>query len=384
MAEESLSIREAAAELAVNERSVRRWCDIGKLRCLRTPGGYYRIRRADLEAFRATLATSASSGPSPVLKNLQEQIKERELRIQDRKLARDERKLDAEDAKEEQAKRKAEAEERAQAQRDEQDRARRRAQQKWRAVAEGWAEDHIPEGVPPTLKVRYYQTVKRTLDACELLAGVPDQAMTTIEAAAEEIFGPWKQQQQADEQQRQAQARATWMEQQVNEAWTWFGSRFHLEGLTVLDAELRAALRLEISDTMRGLGPDSSWGALHQAREQAVNGVLAVAAHREKTEAATTSPAPAAVAPAAVAPAAQGSIERLLREIGPYMENLRSKGWLPGLEASDVADMAHRWESQARGYLEGVVRENERAWSEAELREKLRDWLDRRLGLEVG
>jgi excisionase family DNA binding protein len=52
LADEELTVRQAAEELGVNEESVRRWLRHGELRgyMLATKLGY-RIRRADLDAF---------------------------------------------------------------------------------------------------------------------------------------------------------------------------------------------------------------------------------------------------------------------------------------------------------------------------------------------
>lgn len=49
---DALTSQEAADLLGVNQSSVKRWADQGKLRCLRTPGGHRRFSLQDVESFR--------------------------------------------------------------------------------------------------------------------------------------------------------------------------------------------------------------------------------------------------------------------------------------------------------------------------------------------
>ena len=46
-----LTVSEAAKHLRCTPESVRRWIGEGKLPAQRLPGGYFRIRHVDLEAF---------------------------------------------------------------------------------------------------------------------------------------------------------------------------------------------------------------------------------------------------------------------------------------------------------------------------------------------
>lgn len=48
-----LSPVEAADILGVHEDTLKRWAKNGKIRASRTPGGWWRFERADLDAFRA-------------------------------------------------------------------------------------------------------------------------------------------------------------------------------------------------------------------------------------------------------------------------------------------------------------------------------------------
>lgn len=50
MADEILTAAEAAALLAVTDRTVRNWADTGKLAYIDLPSGQRRFRRSDIEA----------------------------------------------------------------------------------------------------------------------------------------------------------------------------------------------------------------------------------------------------------------------------------------------------------------------------------------------
>lgn len=45
------TVTEVAARLRCGASTVRGWCELGLLPALRTPGGHYRVRAADLRAF---------------------------------------------------------------------------------------------------------------------------------------------------------------------------------------------------------------------------------------------------------------------------------------------------------------------------------------------
>ena len=47
-----ISTEEAARLLGVSQQSVRKWCQSGKIKAKTTPGGFYKIERAELERFR--------------------------------------------------------------------------------------------------------------------------------------------------------------------------------------------------------------------------------------------------------------------------------------------------------------------------------------------
>ena len=55
-----LTLGQASRVLGVDESTMRRWTDSGKIRCFRTPGGHRRFAEADLEAI------IAGHGPQPV------------------------------------------------------------------------------------------------------------------------------------------------------------------------------------------------------------------------------------------------------------------------------------------------------------------------------
>ncbi|HEX2711038.1 MAG TPA: helix-turn-helix domain-containing protein, partial [Candidatus Acidoferrales bacterium] len=208
----------AAAELlGVDQRTIRRMVRDERLPAHRTAGGRYLFRRADVEAHLARRdnregATTTPAGPS----NLQAMRDDTALINATADNLQAKKRLAGIEA-DEQAKQDAEAaqhaEETARAERARQDRAEQRQRDEYRAEAERLSEDYIPEDAPLTLSVRYHQTVKRVLDECGFLDGIPRAAMDQIEAAAKEIFAPW-------ELQRQTEASATWLAQVNRDAIT--------------------------------------------------------------------------------------------------------------------------------------------------------------------
>jgi excisionase family DNA binding protein len=208
----------AAAELlGVDQRTIRRMVRDERLPAHRTAGGRYLFRRADVEAHLARRdnregATTTSAGPS----NLQAMRDDTALINATADNLQAKKRLAGIEA-DEQAKQDAEAaqhaEETARAERARQERAEQRQRDEYRAAAERLSEDYIPEDAPLTLSVRYHQTVKRVLDECGFLDGIPRAAMDQIEAAAKEIFAPW-------ELQRQTEERATWLAQVNRDAIT--------------------------------------------------------------------------------------------------------------------------------------------------------------------
>lgn len=55
MNDDVLTTPEVAAIFKVSTRTVTQWANTGKLASFRTPGGNHRFRRADVEAFAATV-----------------------------------------------------------------------------------------------------------------------------------------------------------------------------------------------------------------------------------------------------------------------------------------------------------------------------------------
>jgi len=204
--------------LGVDKRTIRRMVASKRLRSYPTASGQHRFRLQDVEALagRANPGENAPTprGSSSITQAMREEVEQLRLEAEKRQAKKRIAEMDAETAKEGRAQRDAEVEQRAQAKRAEQE---DRERKKYRTQAERWSEEYIPEAAPPTLKVQFRQTVKRTLDEYELLNGVPDAVMDAIEAAAAEIFGPWEQERQAQERaaerEHQAQARAAWLAQ---------------------------------------------------------------------------------------------------------------------------------------------------------------------------
>ena len=98
MDKESLSAGEAARELGVSPRTLRRLCSLGRLPSFLTPGGQVRVWRNHLDAYLQGLPPKAAGPPSPVLENKREALQGLSLELQERRLRRDLRKLDDEDA----------------------------------------------------------------------------------------------------------------------------------------------------------------------------------------------------------------------------------------------------------------------------------------------
>ena len=59
-----LRLGEAAAELGVSPNTLRRWSDLGKLTCYRSPGGHRRYRRRDVEALLRAEDPASVATPS--------------------------------------------------------------------------------------------------------------------------------------------------------------------------------------------------------------------------------------------------------------------------------------------------------------------------------
>lgn len=60
-----LSPRDAAALLSVHEDTVKRWAKAGSLKGFRTPGGWWRFCRADIDAFISASQSVAAEDEVP-------------------------------------------------------------------------------------------------------------------------------------------------------------------------------------------------------------------------------------------------------------------------------------------------------------------------------
>ncbi len=70
MNDQIFSSKEVAAMLGVNESSIKRWADSGKMRCIKTPGGHRKFRLSDLQEFLVTTKFSGIPFSNPITENL--------------------------------------------------------------------------------------------------------------------------------------------------------------------------------------------------------------------------------------------------------------------------------------------------------------------------
>ena len=94
---DSVSATEAARKLNISSRSFRRLAEAGKIPTFRTPGGYVRVRRLDLDAFKSLSSSIVPAIPSRV-DSAREENQMLSLELQHKKLRRDLRRVDEEDA----------------------------------------------------------------------------------------------------------------------------------------------------------------------------------------------------------------------------------------------------------------------------------------------
>lgn len=60
----NLSASAAAAVIGVHEDTIKRWAAAGELHAIRTPGGWWRFRRSDLDAYLAQGGTRVQETPA--------------------------------------------------------------------------------------------------------------------------------------------------------------------------------------------------------------------------------------------------------------------------------------------------------------------------------
>ena len=163
---ESLSAGEAARELGISSRTLRRLCSTGQLPSFSTPGGQVRVWRAQLDAYRQGLYPRSGSAPSSAVENRRETLQNLTLELQERRLRRDLKKLEDDDAdaerhrgasiEAEQLRSRAtieQAREQREAREEQHEREREQAEadQRWQQWADAWLEfalKSLPHSAP--------------------------------------------------------------------------------------------------------------------------------------------------------------------------------------------------------------------------------------------
>jgi excisionase family DNA binding protein len=216
----SLSAGEAARELGVSSRTLRRLCSTGQIASFRTPGGQIRVWRNHLDAFLQGSPSKSASVRSP-LDSKREDLQSLTLEIRERRLRRDLQKLENEEAEaerqrassisaEELRNRAALEESRVRREELEEQRAEERRQQEadeeWQQWADAWLQfalKSLPTGVPREFVLRVQHSVEEALRT----AG-PARPRTIVEhlvlVAVEKAIEPWKRQLEIEKAIKQA------------------------------------------------------------------------------------------------------------------------------------------------------------------------------------
>jgi excisionase family DNA binding protein len=213
--QDSVSATEAARELNSSSRSLRRLAEAGKIRSFRTPGGYIRIRRADLDAYKQSLSSSSVPGVPSRVDSGREDVQMLSLELQQRRLRRDLQRLDEEDAEAERKRAEAVAAEQVRSQealeqaRRERAERERREEEEWEKQAEfeyrqQWADSWLEYGLrslDPNLSPEFVLQIQPAIE--ESLKTVSPTRPTAIVqqlvlAAIQRIVGPWRRQQEIE------------------------------------------------------------------------------------------------------------------------------------------------------------------------------------------
>jgi excisionase family DNA binding protein len=217
---DSVSAGEAARQLGISSRSLRRLCSTGHLPSFRTPGGQVRVRRKHLDAYAQGDDIGNSVAPSRV-DGKREELQSLNLELQERRLRRDLKRLDEEDAEverkraamisAEESRNKAAIEE-SRLLREEREQERleeeqqREADEEWQQWADSWLEYGL-KSLPANLPREFVLQVRPAIE--EALRTVsPTRPRTITEqlvlAAIQRAVEPWKRQQEVEKAIKQA------------------------------------------------------------------------------------------------------------------------------------------------------------------------------------
>ncbi len=214
---DSLSAGEAARELGISVRTLRRLCSIEGLPSFKTPGGQIRVRRNDVDAYRqgAVTQTAPIAGVSSgIVESKRESVQALNLEVQERRVKRELKRFDDEDAETERRRETSDriVLEQLRLQRERESQLREQEQQRAAAArqrrqwVDGWMQfalQSIPQDAPQDVALDVRQAVEETLEDL-----VPTQPQSVVQrlvlAAVERGLKPWRRRQEIERAFREA------------------------------------------------------------------------------------------------------------------------------------------------------------------------------------
>lgn len=342
-----LSVRHAAERLSLSTRSVQRLCDSGRLPFRRTEGGHIRIPAEAVEAYVRVGLIQDRRLPeaSTPLQAKREAIEAKKIELQELELndlleEKRGEKADrtAERQREEEARQQRIRAEQREAEREEN--ARRKAQEREEQIAY-WIADACAE-LPEDLPAEYIPPIRQAIrDALAVVTFYepPDIIQRIAWSARDRMLAPWRRE-------KEARAHAAWLKKQQDEVWRDLLLAWP-SGFPRDDEAARVALDQAVPSAMQSLGPDSSWAEQADARQKAVEQV--VAPYRR--------------------------VARAIRVLRPHLQRRHAEGFLPvQFSPQDLELLARLTEPKLRRYLETEGRKCELTDEKAE--QLARDFID--------
>jgi len=206
--QESVSANEAARELNLSSRSFRRLAAAGKIPSFKTPSGYVRVRRRDLDAYIQSLSPSNLPSVPSRADSIRDEVQVTLQELNLRRARRDLKKLEEEERQEAQQKeaarraqedeaRREQRERAAESARQEHERAERERQEQELFDRQIWVDEWTEFGlrlVPPDIAGRFASEIQLSIE--EVLQGVsPGRPRSLVErlvrGAVEQAVRPW-------------------------------------------------------------------------------------------------------------------------------------------------------------------------------------------------
>jgi excisionase family DNA binding protein len=242
IAGETVPVSEAARMLHADDRTVRRWCDSGRLPSFLTPGNHRRIFLASIEAIRDGNADVKRPVvvhlPSPAAQLKKERIEELNLTIQEKKSRMALQELEDEECRrvqQEEAAHRAQGQEAKRIRLDREIERTRREREREQARTEARAAEarheweaqrirdmlrELPRDVPPELRLEVTEVIRPELpDLYQTYADhAEDIVEATLRAAVEKTLRPWRRNKEAEKAAEEAlnqlplYAKASWGE----------------------------------------------------------------------------------------------------------------------------------------------------------------------------